>query len=182
MNKQHELGYFGNIWVRQNVLERAGDFVGGHIHLFDHVSLLARGSVEVSIDGYPPKIFTAPTFIVIKKEHRHRFTALEDDTLWYCVFAIRDDDGELTDIYPDTSNPLFINSVGDTYWDHRKKLEKMSINIGEKPFPSWTLDAAQQNWIPPVPYPQNGNSYTWNEPARRWERYLPTESNESTSL
>ena len=34
---QHELGFFGNIWVRQNVLEKAGDNLGGHTHNFDHV-------------------------------------------------------------------------------------------------------------------------------------------------
>jgi hypothetical protein len=41
-------GYFGNIWVRQNFLSKAGDTNGGgHTHHFDHVSLLAQGSVRV---------------------------------------------------------------------------------------------------------------------------------------
>ena len=127
MKKEHELGYFGNIWVRQNVLEKAGDTTDGHYHLFDHVSLLAKGTVEVEIEGYPPKQFVSPTFIVIKKEYKHKFTAVTDDVLWYCVFAIRDENGELTDIYPETSNPFFIKDVPDTYWSDRLKLEDMSI-------------------------------------------------------
>jgi hypothetical protein len=102
----HQLGFFGNIWVRQNVIGKSGDFVEGHKHEFDHVSLLTSGSVEVEVEGYGPKKFVAPTFIVIKKEYMHKFTALEDDTVWYCVFALRDLDGEVTDIYGPEHNPL----------------------------------------------------------------------------
>lgn len=101
-----EIGYFGNIWVRSHYLQYAGnDNGGGHKHHFDHITLLIRGSVEVEIEGYPPKQFKAPTFIVIKKEHKHKFTALEDDTVYYCVFALRDIDGEVTDIYSGDNSP-----------------------------------------------------------------------------
>lgn len=110
MNRLHELGYFGNVWVRQNLLENVGDIHPGHKHNFDHVSLLASGKVEITVDGYAPKEFTAPTFIVIKKEHRHTFKALEDNTLWYCVFALRDVNGDLTDIYSGDNSPYGISS------------------------------------------------------------------------
>jgi hypothetical protein len=169
MEKGHELGYFGNIWVRQNVLKQKGDFAGGHYHLFDHVSLLAQGTVEVEVDGHPPKQFVAPTFIVIKKEHRHKFTAVTDNVLWYCVFAIRNEDGDLTDIYPDTSSPFFINDVSETYWENRKKLENLSIDIDIQPFPSWSFDDNQHKWVPPKPYPVNGKLYEWDEDSLCWK-------------
>jgi hypothetical protein len=102
---QHNLGYFGNIWVRQNYLHKAGEYMAGHLHSFDHVSLLTQGKVRVEIDGFEPKEFTAPTFIVIKKEYKHKFTALEDNTLWYCVFALRDVNGEVTDVYDAENSP-----------------------------------------------------------------------------
>jgi hypothetical protein len=105
VNAVPELGYFGNIWVRQNYLEKAGEAHPGHKHNFDHVSLLASGKVRVTVEGYPPKEFTAPTFIVIKKEHNHHFEALEDGTLWYCVFALRDIDGNTTDFYSGDNSP-----------------------------------------------------------------------------
>jgi hypothetical protein len=105
-NNYDELGYFGNIWVRANILKKAGDTNGGgHKHHFDHVSLLVRGSVRLDVDGYPSKVFTAPRFIVVKKELKHRFTALEDDTVYYCVFALRDVDGNVTDIYSGDNSP-----------------------------------------------------------------------------
>jgi hypothetical protein len=104
---KHELGFFGNIWVRQNVLEKTGERFGGHKHEFDHVSLLTKGSVRVEVEGYQPKEFVAPTFIVIKKEHKHDFIALEDDVNWYCVFALRDLDGEVVEVYDkEKHNPL----------------------------------------------------------------------------
>jgi hypothetical protein len=100
------MGFFGNIWVRQNYLGSAGDSNGGgHTHHFDHVTLLAKGRVRVEVEGYPAKEFVAPTFIVIKKEHKHRFTALEDDTLYYCVFALRDVEGNVTDFYSGDNSP-----------------------------------------------------------------------------
>lgn len=113
---REELGYIGNIWVRQNYLEKAGDKVGGHIHFFDHVSLLAKGSVEVTIDGTNPQVFHAPTFIVIRKNHRHEITALEDDTSWYCVFAAREIDGSVAEIVNPENDPWFTLGADNNFW------------------------------------------------------------------
>jgi hypothetical protein len=111
MTDYHELGFFGNIWVRQNVLHKAGERHGGHKHHFDHVSLLTKGKVRVEVEGYPSKEFTAPTFIVIKKEHAHDFVALEDEVNWYCVFALRDLDGEVVEVFDEAKhNPLSASS------------------------------------------------------------------------
>lgn len=122
--KRAELGYFGNIWVRQNVLEKAGQSNQGHKHKFDHVSLLTQGKVSVKVEGYEPKEFTAPTFIVIRKEHNHTFTALEDNTAWYCIFALRGIDGQPVDeIYGSMHDPLSSSIVEDDYWEKTKELE-----------------------------------------------------------
>lgn len=113
----HELGYFGNIWVKQNFLPNAGDFVPGHYHDFDHVSLLVSGKVSVEIDGYEPKEFTAPTFIVVRKNHRHTFRALEDKTVWYCVFAAQNIEGDMLDrvgeIFEGKHDPLKTGEQGE---------------------------------------------------------------------
>jgi hypothetical protein len=103
--KSMELGFFGNIWVRQHVLEFANEAHAGHKHKFDHVSLLTSGKVSVQIEGYAPKEFTAPTFIVIRKEHHHQIKALVDNTVYYCVFALRDLDGEVMEIFNDQHDP-----------------------------------------------------------------------------
>ena len=120
--KTFELGYFGNIWVRQNVLEFVGDTHGGHEHKFDHVTLLVSGKVSVEIEGHEPKEFTAPTFIVIRKEHSHKITSLVDGTVYYCVFALRDLDGEVMEIFGEQHDP---ESSGGKDTGYRKKVKEL---------------------------------------------------------
>lgn len=104
--RMDELGFFGNIWVRQHTFEKAGEVLDGHEHHFDHVSFLTHGKAKVEVEGYPAKEFEAPTFIVIRKDHCHKVTALEDKTNWYCVFALRDLDGSPIEIYEGKHDPL----------------------------------------------------------------------------
>jgi hypothetical protein len=110
-----QMGYFGNIWVRSHEFKKAGDTNGGgHTHNFDHVTLLAVGSVLCEVEGNEPKEFHAPTFIVIDKDKKHKFTALTDGVVYYCVFAVRDLDGNVTDIYSEDNSPFpphFANRV-----------------------------------------------------------------------
>ncbi len=106
MSRVDELGYYGNIWIRSHHLEYVGDTNGGgHYHHFDHITLLAVGSVSVEVEGYEPKIFHGPTFITIEKDKKHKFTALTDNVVCYCVFALRDLDGDVTDIYSGDNTP-----------------------------------------------------------------------------
>jgi hypothetical protein len=41
--------------------------------------------------------------------------------------------------------------------------------IPPKPFPSWTLDEFSCLWNPPIPYPNDGKMYQWNEEIGNWE-------------
>ena len=66
----------------------AGDQNEGHVHNFDHVTLLAKGSVEVDVENQKT-VFKAPHMIYIIAGKEHYLTALEDDTIAYCVHALR---------------------------------------------------------------------------------------------
>jgi hypothetical protein len=126
MQSYNELGFFGNIWVRQQNLDKAGDVSVGHQHKFDHVTLLSKGSVLVHVEGKEPKKFTAPTFIVIRKEYEHHVEALEDNTIYYCVFALRNIDGEVVeDIFGEQHDPMSAHSVTPDYWENVKKIENI---------------------------------------------------------
>jgi quercetin dioxygenase-like cupin family protein len=112
-----ELGYFGNIWVRQNTIEKTGESFPGHKHKFDHVTLLVKGSIEVEVEGYAPKQFVAPTFVIIRKEHEHKVTSLTDDVIYYCVFALRNLDGEaIEDMAGEQVDPMSAAQVPKDYW------------------------------------------------------------------
>lgn len=82
------IGCVSNIYIRQMHFVKAGDLECGHTHPFDHLSLLAKGSVSCVVDGKESE-FIAPAMIFIKKDMRHEFLAREDGTIIYCVHALR---------------------------------------------------------------------------------------------
>ena len=38
-----------------------------------------------------------------------------------------------------------------------------------QPYPSWTISAPTWEWQAPVPYPNDGNNYVWNESTLTWD-------------
>ena len=40
--------------------------------------------------------------------------------------------------------------------------------IPPKPFPSWILNEATCQWAAPVPYPNDGQQYVWDEATQTW--------------
>lgn len=103
--RKEEMGFFGNVWVRKLSFDMEGSTHDGHKHHHDHVSFVTSGQVEVEVEGYKPQVFTAPTFFVVKAELCHKITALVDNTTQWCVFALRDENGELTDHYTGDNSP-----------------------------------------------------------------------------
>ena len=54
--------------------------------------------------------------------------------------------------------------------------EALDAFIPPKPFESWTLNEETALWQSPVPYPQDGRLYEWNEEALAWDEViLPSE-------
>ena len=41
--------------------------------------------------------------------------------------------------------------------------------IPPKPYPSWLLNTQICQWDPPIPYPNDGKKYTWNETTQSWD-------------
>lgn len=52
--------------------------------------------------------------------------------------------------------------VGYTYDEERDAF------IAPKPFESWTLNETTCKWMSPVPYPQDGRMYEWDEESQLW--------------
>ena len=45
--------------------------------------------------------------------------------------------------------------------------------IPPQPYPSWTLDTATYDWVPPVPMPNDGGFYVWDEATLSWKEVTP---------
>ena len=52
--------------------------------------------------------------------------------------------------------------IGYTYDEARDAF------IPPQPFPSWTLSESTFLWEPPIPYPEDGNQYLWDEDTLTW--------------
>jgi hypothetical protein len=46
--------------------------------------------------------------------------------------------------------------------------EENDAFIAPQPFPSWTLNAETFVWDPPVPAPEDGQAYDWDEESLSW--------------
>lgn len=105
----YSISCVANLFCKQMLFAKAGDVEQGHCHAFDHTTLLGTGSVSVAVNGKSTK-FTAPQMIFIQAELEHEITALEDNTVAYCIHALRNGDG-VDDIIDPASIPEDVNPV-----------------------------------------------------------------------
>lgn len=88
-----------NVFSRQMHFKKAGDMEHGHSHCFDHITLLAKGKLQLTAMGKTTE-FVAPHQIYIKADVVHELVALEDDTVAFCIHALRDNDDPQTIVDP----------------------------------------------------------------------------------
>lgn len=65
-------------------------------------------------------------------------------------------------VHSEGGTPLRMNYAGIGYHYDGKGF------YAPQPFPSWTLDPATYIWQAPVPVPQDGKQYKWDEAALSW--------------
>lgn len=101
-----------NVWVRQMYFPKAGMVEDGHSHPIDHVTLLARGALTVIVNGIPTDFYAnnGGKIIYIRKDVEHTLIAREDQTLAFCIHALREDNVTEDIIDPD-SIPAGVNAL-----------------------------------------------------------------------
>lgn len=90
-NATTDLKIVDNVFVKMHLFNNVGDTHEGHAHTFDHITLLATGSVNMVHDNGQAE-YKAPHLIVTPKGIKHQFTALEPNTVFCCIHAIREKD------------------------------------------------------------------------------------------
>lgn len=93
------IGCVANLFSRQMHFKSAGDTEIGHTHQFDHLTLLAKGKLKVTVEGVATE-FTAPHMIYIRADKVHELVAMLDDTVAYCIHALRDKENPDTILDP----------------------------------------------------------------------------------
>ena len=71
---------------------------------------------------------------------------------------------------PDGGTPIRANyaGIGYTYDTSYTVGAYVGVFYGQQPFPSWVLDPQTFLWEAPVPYPQDGKEYYWDEATLSW--------------
>jgi len=67
---------------------------------------------------------------------------------------------ELTQVLP--CRVYGVAQVGSV-WDGLQFRPPRPIGV-----PSWRYDSIQNKWVPPIPLPQDGKMYNWNEESLSW--------------
>ena len=99
-----DLKIVDNVFVKLHHFINVGDTHEGHAHVFDHITLLAAGRVLMKHDKGEQE-FSAPHLIVTPKGVVHQFVALEPNTMFCCIHALRNEDGE---IIPPSVDPFTV--------------------------------------------------------------------------
>jgi len=144
-----------NVYTRLMHFQNKGDVEIGHIHTYDHATMVSSGSILYEVldsqDGntIAKKEFKAPGYVFVDKDKYHRLTALEDNTICVCIHAMRSIDQNI--IPPDILiEPIHSISNG---FDVEDKLKELT-NINLESFIVCHNEIAQNNY----------DHIKWNEP------------------
>lgn len=122
------LGCVSNLWSRMMVFRSIGDTEYGHTHQFDHMTLLASGALKVIVNGQATE-FKAPHMILIRQDKNHELIALEDNTVAFCIHALRTGD-RVEDIIDPASIPNGMNALDPSMIPNKTNIKPVSYVDG----------------------------------------------------
>lgn len=99
-----------------------------------------------------------PEFAEINPQTNEVLRVIGAKSKLWCEYEL---DGTWFRTYHDTEGKNFAG-IGFTYHPDKENFS------APQPFPSWTLDDSC-TWQPPVPYPSDDKTYTWNEETQSWD-------------
>ena len=85
---EQEFYFADDIFIKSGTFEKAGSVIPQHSHEYDHTTFIASGSVHAWCDEEYLGIFIAPTGITIKRNCKHLFMTISDNTTILCIHNI----------------------------------------------------------------------------------------------
>jgi hypothetical protein len=77
-----------DLFIKTMQIADVGTLIPQHSHKYDHVSLLAHGSVRVQANGEMLGDYHAPAGILIRSGVKHTFLTLTDGVVIACIHAL----------------------------------------------------------------------------------------------
>jgi hypothetical protein len=113
------------------------------------------------------------------------FAQLDDNNVVLQVIVVHNNDCKIDGVENEAAGIAFCQSLfgADTRWaqtSYNGSIRKNYAGIGytfdlgrdafipPKPFNSWVLNETTCKWEAPVPMPQDGKRYAWNETTTSW--------------
>ena len=88
----------------------AGQVLVQHKHKFDHLSILASGSIELMVDG-ERSVVHAPACLTISAGKHHGVKSLTD-VVWYCIHATEcTDEDEIDEVLIADVDPQQVREI-----------------------------------------------------------------------
>jgi mannose-6-phosphate isomerase-like protein (cupin superfamily) len=104
---RHHFG--GGVYAKETFIP-AGKWLVQHTHKFDHLSVLAQGSIELIVDG-TVSVVHAPTCLTIQANKHHGVRSLTD-VVWYCIHATNcADEDEIDNVIISEVNPQQVHKI-----------------------------------------------------------------------
>jgi hypothetical protein len=82
------------VWLKQTLVPRAGTVLPQHTHLWDHLTMIAVGSVLLWKDGVLDGRYDAPSGITIRAGVAHEVQTLTDNTVLWCIHGLHSEEAQ----------------------------------------------------------------------------------------
>ena len=92
---RHEVDFHtaDGVFIKSITGLKRDDVIPQHIHLYDHTTFIATGSIGVFKDNVWDNVYFAPAAVLIKAGVKHTFLAMVDGTSLLCIHNLK---GEAT--------------------------------------------------------------------------------------
>ena len=120
------------------------------------------------------------------------FAELDPDNIVLRVIVVNNEDITINGQESEAKGVAFCQSLfgPDTRWaqtSYTGKMRKRYAGVGysfdeqrdafipPQPYPSWVLDPETCDWVAPIPMPNDGHWYTWDESIQSWVKKAMTD-------
>jgi mannose-6-phosphate isomerase-like protein (cupin superfamily) len=95
----------------------AGKWLIQHSHKYDHLSVLAQGTIELVVDGVST-VMSAPNCLTVAAGKHHGVRAVTD-VVWYCIHATNcTDESEVDDVLIGTPDLEQVKAIAQILKEH----------------------------------------------------------------
>jgi quercetin dioxygenase-like cupin family protein len=88
-----EIKLTDDLFIKTATVADAGTIIPTHAHRYDHITLLAYGSMRVEAGGEMLGDYTGPVGILIRAGVKHTMTTLTEGVVFACIHALHGTEG-----------------------------------------------------------------------------------------